>query len=320
MKAVNTITRPGAGSPELRKRRTRERGWILLFLLPFLACFLAFTLWPIAASIYWSFTNFRIPSPNLSFVGLQNFRELFHDPLYRRSFANTLIFAVGNTIVKLPLSLVLALLLTRKWALGKRFFRTVYFLPIVVPTALVGLIFAFLLHPLNGALPAILRELHIIGARTDIFFANRTTTMSTIILVSVWQIFGQYLIYWMAALQGVPDSVSDAAQIDGANFWQELVFVTLPSIRPLAIIILFLGLVNAFSVFGIVLTLTAGGPGAQSYVMQLWVYDRAFTQMPFRYGYISAGGVLFALFVLLVFAFQTIFVGRAQSGTSTVAR
>lgn len=264
------------------------------------------------ASAAWSFTDFRVPGNDISFVGLANFRELINDELFQRSFINTLIFGLGNTIIKLPLALVLAVVLTRSWVVGKTFFRTIYFLPIVIPSAIAGLIFALLLHPLNGAVPTVLRDLDLISNRANIFFGSRAAAMTTIILVSVWQIFGQYLIYWIAALQSVPDSLGDAAQIDGAGFWQELFYVTLPSIKPLAIIISFLGLVNAFSVFGIILTLTNGGPGTQSYVMQLWVYERAFTQTPFRYGYISAGGLLFALFVLTVFAMQAFAVRRAQ--------
>lgn len=310
---MNTTPNPyglSSKSPRGRSRaRLHERLWCYLFLLPFLLFFIAFTLWPMVASGIWAFTDFQIPGGDLAWVGLANFRELVSDELFRRSFVNTLIFGLGNTLVKLPL----ALFLTRSWVVGKTFFRTVYFLPIVIPTAIAGMIFAFLLHPLNGAVPTLLQDLNLVSSRTNVFFGSRAAAMTTIILVSVWQVFGQYLIYWIAALQSVPASLSDAAQIDGANFWQELFFVTLPSIRPLAIIISFLGLVNAFSVFGIVLTLTNGGPGTESYVMQLWVYDRAFTQTPFRYGYISAGGLLFALFVLILFAAQAVAVRRSQA-------
>ena len=299
-----------------RQAKRRERTnwlWCYLFLTPFLLFFIGFTLWPIAATISWSFTDFSVPNRGINFVGWENFRTLFQDDLYRRSFVNTLIFAVGNTAIKLPISLLLAVILTRKWVAGKRFFRTVYFLPIVIPTAIAGFIFALLLNPFNGAIPGILQDLDLIGRRDNIFLGTRVGAMTSIILVSVWQIMGQYLIYWIAALQGVPEELSDAAAIDGAGFWQELFNITLPAIRPVAVIITFLGLVNAFSVFGIVLTLTNGGPGTQSFVMQLFVYDRGFTEVPFRYGYISAGALLFSLFILVMFVIQTVVVRRAQA-------
>ena len=299
-----------------QQAKRRERGdwlWCYLFLTPFLLFFIAFTLWPIVATMSWSFTDFSVPSRSINFVGLQNFKTLFQDDLYRRSFVNTLIFALGNTVIKLPLSLLLAVLLTRQWVAGKTFFRTVYFLPIVIPGAIAGFIFALLLNPFNGAVPDVLRSLDLIGRRDNIFLGSRVGAMTSIILVSVWQIMGQYLVYWIAALQGVPQELSDAASIDGAGFWQELFFITLPAIRPVAIIITFLGLVNAFGVFGIVLTLTNGGPGTQSYVMQLFVYERGFTDVPFRYGYISAGALLFSLFILVMFVIQTVAVRRAQA-------
>lgn len=302
-----------AGARYRARKRLREWGWCYLFLLPFLVFFTGFTLWPIAATIGWSFTDFHVPSTSIEFIGLENFRALLQDDLFLRSFVNTIVFALGNTAIKLPLSLVLAVLLTRKWVAGKSFFRTVYFLPIVVPTAIAGLVFALLLHPLNGAVPEILRDLGLIGGRDNLFLGGRVSAMTTIILVSVWQILGQYLIYWIAALQGVPSELSDAAHIDGAGFWQELFFVTLPAIKPVATIIAFLALVNAFSVFGIVLTLTGGGPGTQSYVMQLFVYERAFTEVPFRYGYISAGALMFSMLILVLFVLQTITVRRAQA-------
>lgn len=310
------ISQPTATKQQTKARQRRNYSqwlWCYVFLLPFLLFFIAFTLWPIVATMSWSFTDYSVPSRGLNFIGLENFKTLFKDDLYRRSFINTLIFALGNTAIKLPLSLLLAVLLSRRWVAGKTFFRTVYFLPIVIPTAIAGFIFALLLNPFNGAIPDILRDLNLIGRRDNIFLGSRAGAMTSIILVSVWQIMGQYLVYWIAALQGVPEELSDAASIDGAGFWQELFFVTLPAIRPVAVIITFLGLVNAFSVFGIVLTLTNGGPGTQSFVMQLFVYDRGFTEVPFRYGYISAGALLFSLFILLMFVIQTIVVRRAQA-------
>ncbi|GGR59041.1 hypothetical protein GCM10008959_21080 [Deinococcus seoulensis] len=302
--AARTTRAPG------RRGRRQEWLWCYLFLTPFLLTFLAFTAWPALATLTWAFTDFRLPSRGLNFTGLANFQELARDPLYWRSFANTLIFALGNAALKLPLSLVLAVLLTRRWIWGKRAFRTVYFLPVLVPTAVAGLIFSFLLNPLNGSIPAVLRDLGWIDLRDNLFFGSHAATMMTLIGVSVWQILGQYLIYWIAALEGIPDSLSEAAQIDGASFWQELWFVTLPAIKPFAFIITLLGLVNAFGVFGIVLTLTGGGPGTQSSVMQLWVYSQAFTQTPARYGYISAGSLIFGLLIVTLLVIQTVVTRR----------
>jgi ABC-type sugar transport system permease subunit len=308
--------RPGS-SDKLRRARV-DWAWCYAFLSLFLILFVAFTLWPIGATLYWSFTDYTEPG-GMRFTGLENFQELLRDELYWKSFANTVLFSLGSTAIKLPLGLIMAVVLTRTWLAGRDFFRTVYFLPIVVPTAIAGLIFALLLNPLNGAIPKILVDIGLVQANQNIFLASREAALLTLIGVSVWQVMGQYMIYWMAALQSVPDSIGEAAQIDGANFWQELWYITLPSIRPFAIIITFLGLVSAFGVFGLVLTLSRGGPGTESYTMQYWVYDRAFTESPFRYGYISAGGLLFALFVVALFALQPLLTKRDRASRGETA-
>ena len=206
-----------------------------------------------------------------------------------------------NRIITLALTvaaLVLAaILLTQRWLWLKRLWRTVLFAPLVIPVALAGLIFDFLLNS-RGALNDVLISLGILQRPLD-FLGNPDTALLTIILISVWQIFGQYMIYWMAALQNVPESLYEAAAIDGANEWHKLRYITLPVIRPVATIILFLSFVNALKVFGLVAATTEGGPGQSTYVVSYFIYNQAFRDLPFRYGYASAAAVLFGVTVLL---------------------
>ncbi len=253
-----------------------SRFWIPIFLLPFLLLYGGFTLWPLVATAYYSLFNWDGIRPLTDFVGLVNYQKIASDPIFWLAFKNTLVFATVETALKLPLSLLVAILLTRRWLLFKTFFRTVFFLPIILPVALAGLVFTYLLNPSNGAV--------------DSF------------LVDIWQIFGQYLIYWMAALQNVPEEVYEAADLDGANELQKLIHITLPLIRPVALIITLLALVNALHVFGVVVTLTAGGPGQASYTVSYFIYNEAFSEAPFRYGYGSAAALLFAV---LAFVFVT---------------
>lgn len=310
-KAVQSSDQLATSAPGGRKRLlARSRGkdakgfWIFLFLLPFLLLFGAFTLWPLLATIIYSFFNWNgiDALSNQNFAGLGNYQELFHDPLFWQSFWNTLLFALANTVIKLPLSLLLAIILTRKWLWCKRFFRTVFFVPIILPVALAGQIFTFLLNPSNGALDSFLMGIGLIKQPIDLL-GNEGTALWAVILISVWQIFGQYMLYWMAALQGVPEDLYEAAQMDRANAWQQFTRITLPMIAPMAVVITLLGLVNALHVFGVVVTLTGGGPGTSSYVLSYYIYEAAFQNMPFRYGYASAAAVLFvvlaAAFVLI---------------------
>lgn len=283
--------------------------WVLLFLLPFGVLYAAFTLWPLLATIIYSLYNWNGISPRTDFVGLENYFRIARDPSFQRAFWNTLFFALVNTAIKMPLSLLVAIILTRKWLRLKTFFRTVFFAPLVIPVAMAGLIFKVLLSPANGAVNSILMNIGLINRPID-FLGHPDTAMWSLILISVWQIFGQYMIYWMAALSNVPETLYEAAEIDGANEWHKVRYVTLPVIRPVAVLILFLSFVNALKVFGLVVAMTGGGPGQSTYVVSYFIYRMGFATAPFRYGYASAAAVLFGVTVLIAVTVQGYFVNR----------
>ncbi|MDJ0754441.1 MAG: sugar ABC transporter permease [Ardenticatenaceae bacterium] len=307
----------------IKKRRTKsipliqqvagaDRFWVMLFLLPFIILYTSFTLWPLLATIIYSFFDWDGNGPLELFIRLENYITIARDPLFWLSFRNTLVFALINTAIKLPLSLMAAILLTRKWLWGQRLFRTVYFAPLVIPVAMAGLIFQLLLHPANGAINDLLTSTGLVQRPID-FLGNERLALLSLVIVSVWQIFGQYMIYWMAALQNVPEALYEAAELDGAGEWKKLVHITLPIIRPVAIIILFLAFVNALKVFGLVVTMTGGGPGFQTYVVPYFIYTQALVDFPFRYGYASAAAVLFGVTILLAVTVQGYFVRRAEA-------
>jgi len=296
--------------PYSMRPKGKDYLWILLFLAPFLILYIGFTLWPLVATVGYSLYEWQGIGPLENFVGLDNYATILADNSFWLSFRNTIIFALTNTAIKLPLSLFLAIILTSRWMWFQRIWRTVFFAPLVIPVALAGLVFDFLLNS-RGALNDVLTSIDILERPLD-FLGNPDTAMVTIILISVWQIFGQYMIYWMAALQNVPESLYEAAAIDGANEWQKLVYITLPVIRPVATIILFLSFVNALKVFGLVAATTEGGPGQSTYVVSYFIYNQAFRDLPFRYGYASAAAVLFGVTVLVAVTMQGYFVRRAQ--------
>jgi ABC-type sugar transport system permease subunit len=295
------------------RRRGEWTGlWIFLFLLPFLVLYLGFTLWPLLATIIYSFFDWDGIQPLRAFVGLANYVEIAKDPVFWVSFRNTLVFAIANTAVKLPLSLLMAILLTKRWLKLKSLFRTVFFIPFVLPVSLAGLIFTYLLNPSNGALNAALHSLGVAHGSVDLL-GHDETALAAVIGVSVWQVFGEYMVYWIAALQNVPDELYEAAELDGASEWQKLVRITLPLIRPVAVIIALLALINALHVFALIVTLTAGGPGVNTYVVSYFIYQQAFQELPFRYGYASAAAVLFAALALVFVTSQGYVVRRAQA-------
>ncbi len=177
--------------------------WILLFLLPFALLYSSFTLWPLAATILYSLYDWNGISPMDDFIGLENYINIARDPSFRNAFWNTLLFSLANTALKLPLSLLVAIILTQRWLKLKVVIRTIFFSPLVIPVAMAGLIFKVLLSPANGAVNAFLMTVGLIDRPID-FLGDPDLAMWSVILVSVWQIFGQYMIYWMAALWACP--------------------------------------------------------------------------------------------------------------------
>ena len=276
----------------------QRRFWIPVFLAPFLVLYAGFTLWPLLATGLYSLFDWDGIEPLNRFVGLGNYARAVGDPIFWLAFRNTLLFAFLNCLIKLPLTFLAAVLLTQRWLWFKRFFRTVFFLPLILPVAAAGLVFTFLLNPSNGALDSFLVGSGLLKEPIDLL-GHDSTALLTIVLVSIWQIFGQYLIYWMAALQGVPEELYEAAEIDGAGPWRQMISITLPLIRPVALIITLLALVNSLHVFGAVVTLTGGGPGQATYVVSYYIYNEAFRQAPFAYGYASAVALLFGVLAFL---------------------
>jgi len=303
--------RGAGGETEPPPQTGGSRLWIPVFLLPFLVLYGGFTLWPLVATAFYSLFSWDGVQPLTDFVGLGNYQRIWSDPIFWLSLKNTIVFAVIETAIKLPLTLLVAVLLTRRWLLFKAFFRTIFFLPIILPVALAGLVFTYLLNPSNGALNSFLLEHNLVHTPIDLL-GHGNTALVAIILVATWQIFGQYMVYWMAALQNVPEELYDAADLDGANELQKLLHITLPMIRPVAVIITLLALVNALHVFGIVVTLTSGGPGQASYTVSYFIYNEAFSEAPFRYGYGSAAALLFAVLAFAFVSGQALFARGAM--------
>jgi len=168
--------------PWFQAARDDSRFWIPVFLLPFVVLYCGFTLWPLLATIVYSFFDWDGVQPLNQFIGVDNYTRILSDPLFWSAFRNTLLFAVLNTVIKLPLTLLAAVLLTRRWLLFKRFFRTVFFLPIILPVALSGLVFTYLLNPSNGALNSFLLEHGLLKQPIDLLGHDNTALLAVILI------------------------------------------------------------------------------------------------------------------------------------------
>ncbi|WP_341946938.1 sugar ABC transporter permease [Microbacterium sp. LWH11-1.2] len=294
--------------------RRSEISWAYIALIPFLILFLAFTVWPLVRTVQFSFFDYNgIGALDESpMVGFDNFAFVFSDQVFGTSYLNTWIFTVGQALIKLPLSFLIAVLLVQRWLKWRGFFRVVFFLPWLMPPSIVAMVFFYLLNPNNGAINELLLATGLVSAPID-FLASPPIAFSTIAVISTWQIMGQYVIFWMAALQLVPQSLYEAAEVDGAGGWRRIWHITLPIIRPMAVIIASLGLIWSFNIFDWVDILTSGGPGNSTFVVNYYVYDKAFGNATPQFGIASAAATLFGISVLIIYALVGRAVAKAQA-------
>jgi multiple sugar transport system permease protein len=269
-----------------------------LFVAPWIVSLLVFTAYPMLASFYLSMTRYNIiQAPQ--WVGLENFQRMFTgDSLYWIAVRNTAYYALVSVPLSLLVALLLALLLNQNIR-GIGLYRTLFYLPSLVPAVASTLLFVVLLNPQNGLINAALEA---VGLPRLGWLRSETWSMPGVILMSLWTGTGGAMLIFLAGLKDVPQSLLDAAMIDGAGRWQRLRHVTLPLLTPTIFFNLIMGIIGSFQVFGQVLIVTsgsgAGGPLNSLLVYMLLLYRNAFRT--FEMGYASAMAlVLFIALVLL---------------------
>lgn len=275
--------------------------WCYLFILPQLIMYLFFTVWPILASYYFALFDWNGFGWPTEFVGLANFIEIIKDTYFWNAFKNSFIYTLGVVVIVVPTSLLVALILNSPKLKGAVFFRTLFFMPVVVTMAIVGIIMNDMLALKGGFLNGVLMKLGLIAQPID-WLGQSGTAMLALILIGAWKGFGIKVIYWLAGLQTLPKELFDAAKVDGANRWQQFRYITFPLMIPFLIIIIFFQTVQALNVFDLVKTFTNGGPFFGTDVVPLYIYRYAFEiqgGLP-RMGLASAGGIFYGLATMLI--------------------
>lgn len=285
-------------------RRTRIRYlWAYLLIGPQVLFFLAFTVYPIVMSYVYSFYEWSGFGPLENFIGWDNFNKLIHEQAFWNAFHNSLIYMAAKTLILMPTTLLLALLLNRALFKGKVFYRTVIFLPVVTTTSTVGIVMKFIFGNENALVNEALIRLGVLSNPIS-WLGQADTAMLVLILIGSWKFFGMVLVYWLAGIQSLPKEVYEAAKTDGANGLQILRYITLPLLAPVAAVILLLTVVNSMNVFDLVKTLTGGGPFYATETVDLYIYNFAFSTSGFpQIGYASAAGIVFGVAVFILTAF-----------------
>lgn len=267
---------------------------LLAFTAPALIFYAIFLLIPTISGMYYSFTDWNGLNPNYSFIGLGNFVEsLKEDPDFLNSLWFTLKYVLVMIVLQNVLALALAVLIESRTR-TKGFFRTVFFMPNMISTIISAFMWTFVF---SSVLPQI-AEKTAIAFLGQSWLGDPKVSFFSIIIVSLWNGVGYMMIIYLAALQGVPQSLKEAAIIDGANAFQTLRSVTMPMITHAITICFFLTLNGAFKVYEVVYGLTGGGPGRSTQVITMNIYEEAFSNN-FRYGYASAKSVILFAIVLI---------------------
>ena len=258
-----------------------------LFLLPAFAGILVFIIIPVICSFGLSFAKWDLINP-IVFAGLDNYREIFTEPLFFKILVNTVVFAVSTSVLGVIIPLILACILNSKIR-GSEFFKTAYFLPFITPMIVIGIVWEWIFDPNIGLLANVL-NIHIN------WLYDPNWAMPALIIVSVWKLIGYNMIIFLASLAGISNSMFEAAKIDGANHFQTFKNVTVPLMAPSIFFVIIITAVSSFQIFDLIYIMTQGGPLDSTNVMVYAIYKNAFEY--FNIGKTSA--IAYVLFFIIL--------------------
>jgi multiple sugar transport system permease protein len=265
----------------------------LIFASPWFIGFLVFMAYPLVASIYFSFCDYSVLKPPV-WIGLDNYKELYHDELFWTALKNTLLYAVIALPAGMATALILAMLLNAK-VKGMTIYRTVFFIPSLVPQVSLAVLWLWVLNGEHGVLNAVLSKVGINGPN---WLSDPAWSKPAMVVMSVWGVGNAVLIY-LAGLQDVPQQLVEAAELDGANGWQKTRNVTLPMISPVILFNGIMGIIGTLQVFTVpYIMFPNGSPARSTYFYAMYLFDNAFKYQ--KMGYASAMGWIMFVIVLIL--------------------
>jgi raffinose/stachyose/melibiose transport system permease protein len=292
-----------------------SRKWleIGLFIAPATALYIIFLIVPVVQAVHYSFYAWNGLGALTDYVGLDNYREVFSDPEFRKAMTHNAILVALSLIIQMPLALGAALLLNRPLH-GRTLFRLLFFTPYVLSEAITAVIFLQLLQP-DGLVDEALKHVGL-GSLVQLWLADLGVVFYTLFVVITWKYIGLAIVLFLAGLQGVPDELHEAAAMDGAGSWQQLRYVTIPLLGPTIRLQAFLAIIGSIQLFDIVWIMTRGGPAGASSTMATYMIDQGFTS--YRVGYATTVAViLFGICFAVSILYQIFVLRRDVSGRVT---
>ncbi|NLM97098.1 MAG: sugar ABC transporter permease [Halanaerobiaceae bacterium] len=268
-----------------------RRSWVSfwLFVGPCLTAFIIVVIIPLLFGIYYSFTNWNGINAEVDFIGLSNYAKLLKDVHFAKSFVFTVKFTLFSVFFINLIGFLLALLVTRGLKISN-FLRTIFFMPNLIGGIILGFIWQFIFTGAFGALGEYTGLKFLMG-----WLSTTQTSFQALLILMIWQLSGYVMVIYIAAIQGIPRELIEAAEIDGAGSWMKVKNIVLPMVRPAFTVSLFLTLSNSFKLYDQNLSLTAGGPARSTEMLAMNIYNTAFSFM--KMGEAQAKAVIFLIIV-----------------------
>ena len=253
---------------------TRSREWLhaWLLLLPAMTLLVLFTHYPAVANLWHSFYSTPKGARPAVFIGLENYRTLFDDPIFWKALTNNLWYAAGTIPLSIAIALVMAVWVNDRIA-GRGFLRLAYFTPTILPMIAVANIWLFFFTPEYGLLE---KALAVFGAGTHNWLGSKSTALACLMVVTVWKEAGFFMIFYLAALQSMSPHLAEAAAIEGASRWHFFRRVTFPLLMPTTLFVLINAVINAFRLVDHVVVMTRGGPDNATALLLYYIYAIGF--------------------------------------------
>ncbi len=291
-------------SPSQNADKTYNNNWAkiksalegYLYLVPSLIILTIFVFIPIVASFQLSLTRIAPFGGKSIAVGLENYTRLFADPEYINSLKVSLLFTLGTVPGGLILAVAMAIALSYPMKHLSWFHRLLIFVPIVISSAVTGVLFRWIYHPVVGYLNYILS---LMGIEGPLWLSSKDWALVSVMLAVVWRQLGFNVIIALAGIQNIDSTYYEAAKVDGANLWHRIRHITLPLLSPTLFFLFIINVINSLQVFGEINILTEGGPGGASNTLLYSIYYDAFVGTPFR-GYASAQAYLLFIIILIM--------------------
>ena len=274
--------------------QTKKVGSILIFVLPALIPLFVFWIYPIFRSIWISFTDWDFMTPTYHIVFLDNYISLFKDSRFYNALWNTLIFTVGTLVPTIVIGLGLAVLLQKPF-IGSGIVKFILFSPWITPTVAISIVWTWIFQPNDGLANMVLSFLGLPALK---WISSSQTAMLSVIIVTVWKSMGYAMIFYLSALEKVPEELYEASALDGAGKWGQFFAITIPSISPTTFFLMIITMVNSLQAYDQIQILTQGGPSGSTRTLLYMYYQLGFQE--FKMGQATAVAVVMIIITVML--------------------